>query len=291
MTALQSFEWNAESNRSARGPVVSRSTKDSPSTSNAPTPASAPRSTQVNLEGAYPLLLIGAAVLVYGVILALQVPPPSIGRFEIWQLAIVVGATILAAGIFSLYFATLSPKEVPETPVRRPSAPPPEHPRATPRPTATVPPSTATAPPWWEGPPPSAPTSRPRVASASLSPSATDVPAGPASSRRATTHPVLSVSPDRPPVPKADEIESLLTELDAISRELTATSAPRSPATPPKPRLRSCIDCGRSSGGTGPGPMCSHCGRTLCTGCAEASLLRTGDVTCQSCGRAAAVGS
>lgn len=244
------------------------------------------------MEGAYPLLLIGSALLVYGVIVGLEVPPPTIGRFEIWQLVIVVGSTVVAAGLFSLYFAIQTPRGAPPPPPIQ--SPPQKSDRAGGRPPSILSASSATAsvaPPWWEGPPVAAPSARSRIRPAppviSRGPEST-VPTPPPSPSPVRP---LSASPEPPPSSTEDEVANTLRELDAISREITSNSAATSRPPAKKPLARRCADCGQPASGAGPGPMCSRCGRTLCVECAEASLLRTADVTCRSCLRAAPVGS
>ena len=237
----------------------------------------------LNVEGAYPLLLIGGALIVYGVIVGLQVPPPTIGRFEIWQLMIVLGTTIAAAGVFSLYFAEEERRSAARTSRAVEGPSPSNRIRApVPAPSSVAPTAPSTAP-WWEGPPESAAGRRPAPARASTDSSS--IPFG----RPKSTPPSVTTPPpadagstSRSPTSE-DEIANTLKELEAISREITSSSALAARPAPTKSQARRCSDCGRSIEREASRPSCSRCGRPLCTECAEASLLQTAMVTCSNC--------
>lgn len=291
MATAQTFDRSAMPVRPVREPVA---TSSFPATSGPTVSSDNARDERrhLNVEGAYPLFLIGGALLVYGVLVALEVPPPTIGRFEIWQLVIVVGSTLVAAGLFSLYFALETPRVAPPpSPIEPPSQ---RSDRAHGRPpsiSSASSPTASAAPPWWEGPPVAAPSVRSRIRPAPSVVSRAQVSTEPSPPPSASPVRPLSVSPERPSSTTEDEVANTLRELDAISREITSTSAATSRPPAKKPLARRCVDCDRPANSPGPGPMCSRCGRALCVECAEGSLLRTADVTCRSCLRAAPVGS
>jgi hypothetical protein len=248
-----------------------------------PRPYSTDQRRWMNVRGAYPLLLVGSALLAYGVLVGVQVPTPTIGRFEIWQLVLVIGATVLAAGIFSLFFAEEEPyppsselthQRVPEVPLH-----------AAPKVISTVsaPSSPVTPPPWWEGPPTKV--SPPRVVPS--------VRAGPSArpsaiSRQETVQPArespLEPSSATVPTPQtSEEIASTLKELDAISRDVSATTRPSRPSATVTPRVDRCWDCRRPITDLGAALPCEQCGKQLCSSCAMDSVVRSGAVTCRGC--------
>lgn len=279
--------------RPGRGSLIASSDRSPPAAPAASSPARTRDDVRrLNVEGAYPLFLIGSALLVYGVIVGLEVPPPTIGRFEIWQLVIVVGSTIVAAGLFSLYFAIdmarTSPPPAPAESI------PPEPDRTRGRPLTAPSASSPTkyiAAPWWEGPPVAEPLVQTRTRPAPSVVSRAQKPAGPVARPSSSPIPERAAGPNPPPPRTQDEVADSLRELDAISLEIASTSVAKSRPPVKKPLARRCADCGRPASSAGPGPMCSHCGRALCAECAEGSLLRTADVTCASCQRSMPRGS
>jgi hypothetical protein len=218
-----------------------------------------------NLEGAFPLFFLGAALAVGGVVLALETPTPRIDRVEIWQFLVALGAVIVAAGVFSIFFA------------EEDSSPP-------------VPsgiPVGATAPAWVEAPaspeaPPPVPATIPPTVAMGGAPSST--------SR-------VAVAPAGPEAGAPDEIDAIMSQLDELTKEIF--SAPRSPAapnpTPPAPAPASaeraperpaapgCADCGRVLAVGGPRLPCEVCGRPLCEDCALDAASHRGAVACRNC--------
>jgi hypothetical protein len=218
-----------------------------------------------NLEGAFPLLFLGAAIAVGGVVLALESPTPRIDRVEIWQFLVALGAVVVAAGIFSVFFA--------------------EHDTALPAPSDI--PVGATDPSWSEGPiPPVAPPGPPAVL-----PPATTVAGIPASPEV----PRVAAAPVGTAPGPSDEIDAIMSQLDQLTKEIF--SAPRPPPAmidPPsvaspaertaqRPAAPGCADCGRVLPVGGPRLPCEICGRPLCEDCALDAASHRGTVACQNC--------
>lgn len=262
--------------------------RDTPASTEQPLEAHSPAGAS-NVRGAYPLLLVGAAVLAYGVLVSVQTPGATVGRFEVWPLLVVIGATVVGAGVFSLYFAIEEPvpgstsREVEELKRSTPANPPASAAKAT---KAATPGSTT--PPWWEGLPEPRRESKAPVRTAvptTTKPTAASMePHVPATS---PTVPPRASSATIPPITAEtdlrDEVASTLKELEAISREISSSAPsppPRSPVS--KPPAARCSDCGR--------PVvrdvtliCEECGNLLCANCARDTALSTGVITCRSC--------
>jgi hypothetical protein len=247
----------------------------------------AERERVLNVRGAYPLLLIGSAILAYGVMVAIQVPPPTIGRFEIWQLVIVVGATVLAGGIFSLLFAIDERPEPPRAPAGEPA--PEIRPRSAPTVGGGQPvlPAAANPPPWWEGPP--AKSSIPHVPPASRVAGSFPTPSSvPQPSVPEEREPLAQEGPVGTPTARAsDEITSTLKELDDISRDvardLSSVPGPSRKSTPAPARVDQCWDCRRPIVDRESGLPCEECGKQLCASCGMESVIRSGSVSCRRC--------
>jgi hypothetical protein len=267
----------------------------------------------VNVKGAFPLLLIGSVAVAYSIVLALQSADLTGHRLPIWALVSLAGATILGAGVFSLFWAeveedetktegkpkvveaiepkVLTRREESISPVRRSSAPP---------------------PPWWEGPPTdsapaaghlTAPTvSRSQAGSAPVPVNSAALPSRstqPASRRSGEDAPGLAslgspagararVPPNATQAPSAlrrgfpKEFMDSLAELETVAdRELKLS--PRSPPKPIPGESRTCADCKRVIPNHRPPNRCSGCGRGLCVDCAKSSQLEDAELRCIEC--------
>ena len=259
-----------------------------------------------NLEGAFPLLLIGGALLVYAAIIANQ-ELATRSHLPFWGLIGGVGAVLVGAGIYSTFLeptVLLTPDEEKDW-VKVPkdewealrSGRRPEEPPARP----------VTEPPWWEGPPAPTPLPAPRptprmvsqerpraVRPGSVVPSPRSTQ--PAPLRRDTSGgppPSASAAPARPgprsgPAPQLyrkgslAELKEALTELESmVDREFKPK--PRSPPKTRPGQVPSCPDCNRSLPNDPAPNKCSGCGRGLCTDCALSSQFEDGDLRCIEC--------
>ncbi len=271
-----------------------------------------------NFEGAFPLLLIGGALLVYAAILANQEMPLSAHHLPFYALVGGVGAVVAGAGVFS----TFLPPEPEEAPTIIPddwvviSRSEWEESRA-PRRIATPPPSlperSSDQPPWWEGapspsvpapappratPPPDAPSVRrstpapPPRPPARVASSPAQAPVTPAPSRaRPPSPPASRTAPSTPTQARLEayrqefpqEFLQALSELEEIAhRELDR--APPTPAPSPEPGDDRCVDCERKLPANDPSPnLCESCGRGLCIDCALSSQREDGDLKCIEC--------
>jgi hypothetical protein len=258
-----------------------------------------------NFEGAFPLLLIGSALLVYCAILRNQSVSASGAHFPLWALIGTVGAVIAGAGVYSVFLNPSAPaaRVVPEGFVLVPEAE-----CEASRPGRRVdgrstPPMLD--PPWWEGPEVYPEPSRerptraaiPRVADRSVPPPRM-APRGqpaPPPARRAPAggmgpapRPPPRAVPTRGPEPLAprraslSELNETLAELEALADSEFKPSPRRMPKTVPT-EPHSCADCGR---GLPSGPSeerCSGCNRTLCVDCALSSQFEDADLRCNEC--------
>ena len=228
--------------------------------------------------------MIGGALLAYGLALALQSPSPTIGRFEIWEVVIVVSSTLIGAGIFSLLYAAEPPREAPT--VRNVPAAPAS--ATTPAaPTRRDPPSrtrTLEDPPWLEGPDAvevPGPVAYPSTPSRGISRASGASFAAKAPARL----PEEAPDPDPPAPTGRDEIESALQELEAISKDITTQPSPGSARSATRrSSVPRCADCGRTLTLEHPGRACRECGRPLCDDCGRALPGgRRASVVCQRC--------
>jgi hypothetical protein len=262
-----------------------------------------------NLEGAFPLLLIGSALLVYCAILRNEALASSGVHFPLWGIVGAVGAVIAGAGVYSVFLepVDLTVPAAPEGFVMVPKAEweaARSHPRSSARST-----STTSVPSWWEGPPvypdiaPEAPTSptgpiettqpysvragkstsRPPITLRSSSRPLGDglgFPAVPRPPSRTVPAPGLA-----PPIPRRAstyELEETITELEALVEGASRPSPRRTPgARPGDSRL--CADCGRRLSADPASNPCSGCGRELCVDCALSSQFEDADLRCTDC--------
>ena len=240
-----------------------------------------------NLEGAFPLLLIGSVLVVYAGLLASEQIGSHSTHLPLWGLLGGVGAVIVGAGIYSTF---LEPETVPapdtsadwvtvpraeweaRSAVRRPS----ERAEEAPKP----------VPIWWEGPP------TPIDASVSR---ASAFPSSARANRRPlpTPSPLVQTHPMKPtrvvPRPTARysyrELTEELSELEALVYGATGSSA-RTRPTPPSlspPPARTCMDCERPLTAAASPTPCHSCGRGLCARCTASSKSEDGEVRCVEC--------
>jgi len=261
-----------------------------------------------NLEGAFPLLLVGSALLVYAAILANEEMVVHGAHLPLWGLIGAVGMVVVGAGVYSTFLeepASAAPLVPPDAVVISKSEydalkgdrPPPRPPSSTPK-----------MPEWWEGPP------EPRTAERA-GPVRVSVP--PAEKRPAAVPPVVpsalrrggppgplgvgaeatpKATPARlpappPPRPAATpprprrsltELKSALSELETLLDQEFAAS----PRTAPKPAPKgvpACADCRRALPKLPTPNVCSGCGKSLCTDCALSSQFEDGDLRCIEC--------
>lgn len=262
-----------------------------------------------NFEGAFPLLLVGSALLVYCAILRNEAVASQGAHFPIWGIVGAVGAVIAGAGIYSVFLepSELGVSAAPEGFVMVPKAEW-EASRAGRRASAR-PMSASPMPPWWEGPPvyphtspvrPSGPPAsqqvtrlkpvqptravpRPHLTSPS-SPRPAGGSMGPGADPRGPTRAVPTPGP-APPTPRRDSLDELkqaLTELEALVDSEFKSSPRRLPkAGPGEPGL--CADCSRGLPSR-PAPVrCSGCDRELCVDCALSSQFEDADLRCIDC--------
>jgi len=239
-----------------------------------------------NIEGAFPLLLIGSVLLVYAGILASQEIGSKTGHLPLWGLLGGVGAVIVGAGIYSTFLeseARASPDSKGawvtvrrEGWDRQPSS------RRIP---PTTPSPEAVPPLWWEGPPEG------------------PVDAGTSPRREPVQEPEGGAPPEaraprraaRPPAPlirsptsghySLKELRNELTELESLvygDGTFAAGAAPEAKGVKTG-GATSCMDCGRSLPLGGSSARCNACGRGLCVGCATSSRSEDGQVRCVDC--------
>ncbi len=230
-----------------------------------------------NVEGAFPLLLIGGALLVYAVILAQQELGAHSSHLPLYGLVGGVGAVIAGAGIFS----ALSVE--PETALPRvPEAVAPLARRGRGAPNATSRAYRKNAVPiWWEGPEGS-PSAAPVPSTVGIAP-----PAPRAASMRpggSVAVPSLPSGADLGPNRKWNnaELTELVAEIEAMVREHNSRF-PARPARPMPKGVPACCDCHASMAADPSPSCCSDCGRGLCVDCALASSLEDGDLRCLEC--------
>lgn len=241
-----------------------------------------------NIEGAFPLLLIGSVLLVYAGILAAQEIGSKSAHLPLWGLFGGVGAVIVGAGIYSTFLEP-SGTERPGAPEDYVTVPRAEWEARQPGRRAPEMGAGREEPIWWEGPP-----GRPNVPASRTAP-----PVQRAALRGAHEAPTASfpdVAPSgltRGPAPSPthryslQELRKTLDELEAL--EVGSPGAPRRPSNRPwATDPLDCADCDRRfSEGSRP-VRCAGCGRGLCSRCAASSRSEDGELRCNDC-RAAAL--
>lgn len=262
-----------------------------------------------NTEGAFPLLLLGGALLIYAAVLAIQELSSNTSHLPLWGLVGGVGAVITGAGIYSTFLvqektpATAASKSWVTVPKaeweslrsRRPGT---EH---------RVPPSQE--PPWWEGPldrasEPSfsssvAPVQRALTDSTGSRPIPISTPTRPGSSGheglaqiaarpfslrggRDRTLPEESAPTQRTSNRPLKELNDAITELEQLVNDRSKMPQ-RGVKAGGQPGLSSCVDCGREMSRDTPPDTCSGCGQGLCFKCAQSSRSEDGSLRCVEC--------
>lgn len=240
-----------------------------------------------NLEGAFPLLLIGSVLVVYAGVLASQ----EVGthpHLPLWGLLAGVGVVIVGAGIYSTF---LEPDTAPapkpgEERASVPRAESEARTRSHHTPERT-PASSETVPIWWEGPPSASPTASPARAAPGTrtAPPAQSIPSTsvravesrPAGPRRSVPHPSARYS--------FKELSDELTDLEALvygRADARLGSTPRPPASG-RPTTYTCTDCDRPLTTASSASACQGCGRRLCVRCTASSRSEDGEVRCVDC--------
>lgn len=260
-----------------------------------------------NFEGAFPLLLIGSALLVYCAVLRTEAIASTGSRFPLWGIVGAVGAVIAGSGVFSIFLDN-SEGGRPTTPDGFVLVPKAEWDVVRPRPPTTTK-SVASVPPWWEGPgepsepAPPRPTARTitRDAARSTSPHGAPVvraqlsPATPAqaATTRAVPAPVppkriapaaTKPRPASPPPPKGslEELRQSLAELEDMVNNNSRSTA-RTVTKAGRPRTSSCADCAQEVANSPAPNLCAGCGRRLCVDCALSSQFEDADLRCNEC--------
>lgn len=264
----------------------------------------------LNVKGALPLLLIGGFAVASSIVLALQSATLPGHRLPIWVLVSVAGATILGAGVFSLFWAEVEEGE--GAPERQPRSADAIEGEVLTRRGGGIPlprPSAEPTPPWWEGPPieplsapvrprrPAVPREEPRwTAVRATAPVAAPRPTRPASGQpepgavrtKAPPRTLVRSAPTIGPATSAlrggfpKEFMDSLAELeDLADRELKLSS--RHPPRAGVGDSGSCADCKREMSVERSPNRCSHCKRKLCVECALSSQLEDGELRCIEC--------
>jgi hypothetical protein len=230
-----------------------------------------------NFEGAFPLLLIGGALLVYAVVLANQELGAHSSHLPLFGLVGGVGAVIAGAGLFSAFSVDPS-NSVPAAPTVAPLA---RRGRGAPNATSRSYRRTP-APVWWEGPgelPRPSGTAAVAV-SATAGPPAVTPRAAPTPSSVSAPRSAVDLNPNRKWT--NSELLELLSEIEAIAHE-HESRFPSRPERPAPKGVPSCCDCHASMVADTSPSCCSECGRGLCVDCALASSLEDGDLRCLEC--------
>jgi hypothetical protein len=235
-----------------------------------------------NLEGAFPLLLIGSVLVVYAGYLASEQSGSS--HLPLWGLLGCVGAVIVGAGIYSTFLEpdALQP---PATSVGRPSRRESPQARQVSGGTSSNRPPIEGQPIWWEGPPEvpqNAEATRPEPGRART-----------AALRR--TDSALSGTRPGPVAPytlterrprssrySLRELTKTLDELEAMVGAPPGASA-RAAQVSGAHTVTACVDCDRPFVGGRPSTRCPGCGRGLCGRCSELSRAEDGAVRCNEC--------
>jgi hypothetical protein len=265
-----------------------------------------PKRRPLNIEGAFPLLLVGSVLLVYCALLRNETLNAQGTHLPLWGLIGAVGAVIVGSGVYSVL---LNPPKSPA-----PAAPEGfvmvpktewEAARSGPRPGARSAPTTTAAPPWWEGPhaypgtPPVSPASPTSTRAAPIPPARAVRHLPPASSSsqkspgggpgvtsapRASPLPVpaLGPTPSSPRRASLNELKETLTELEAVV-STTFKPAPRRPPNAERQERPTCTDCGRWLPRDRAPIRCADCGKELCVDCALSSQFEDADLRCDKC--------
>jgi hypothetical protein len=268
-----------------------------------------------NIEGAFPLLVIGSVLLIYAGIVANQEIGSSSSRLPLWGLMAAVGAVIVGAGIYSTTLEPTVPPSSRPSPVETVGRRIETYPeRFSDRAKAPHVSRVAAETSWWEGPsetvtsPPAIspratvgeratrrrpepvlhtrraePLRPPPVASAAERTRSGLRPASP----EGTGTPVRGPRSSKPVLPprrhgSLNDLESILSELeDLVDRQS------RSPPAPPRSESLEeaslCVDCDRALARTPPPDRCAGCGRWMCSACAASSLSEDGELKCIEC--------
>ena len=235
-----------------------------------------------NLEGAFPLLIIGGVLVVYAGILASQEIGSKSAHLPLWGLLGGVGAVIVGAGIYS----TFLPSE--------------RHgPEAQSGDWVTVPradweaaksrlgpaPRSVGLPIWWEGPPErvevaGTPVRSVRPISETTRRHVMAPAAGSAIGR--PTEDTPEAGRPRPTRNSLQELRKTLDELEAMAGAPPGTSL-RAARLSGAHTVTACVDCDRAFPAGHSSARCPGCGRGLCGHCVELSRAEDGVVRCNEC--------
>jgi len=262
---------------------------------------------QRNIEGAFPLLLVGSVLLVYCAVLRSEAIASSGLRFPLWGIVGAVGAVIAGSGVYSIFLDTAETTE-PTAPDGFVLVPKAEWEAVHPRPAATAT-HKPSLPPWWEGPPNQSETMRhvtvptvarapPRSAPPTAPPATRTQPlaapstkvagariTGPTPAARkpiapATTKPRLTAP--APPKGSLEELRQTLGELEDLVNS-NFKSTPRTVTKVGLTKSSSCADCGQEVPSSPAPNQCAGCGRRLCVDCALSSQFEDADLRCNEC--------
>jgi len=240
-----------------------------------------------NFEGAFPLLLIGSALLVYAGFLASQEFGAKSGHLPLWGLLGGVGAVIVGAGIYSTFLEPGFPAAAkPQGDwVTAPNTEWDAVARARHRTPSGTPPQDE-LPIWWEGSPePRIDTASSRLHGTRERPRGGDrrIPETP----RPTARDLEPVRPFLPPRSRYSlkELNDRLSELETLvnSASLPAVRGVAPSGDSLAGGTASCMDCATRFPADGPAARCNGCGRGLCASCAASSRMEDGVVRCVAC--------
>jgi hypothetical protein len=243
-----------------------------------------------NFEGAFPLLLIGGALLIYAVVLANQEIGMHGSHLPLYGLVGGVGAVVAGAGLYSAFSVSASDRNA--TATSSASAPRlPQRGRGAPNATSRAHPKSF-SPTWWEGP-----GEAPAPVRGGAKGTEVRVAPRPASTRsipelasevRAPGKSVADPQLSRPS-PNADLLDQLA-EIEAIAQEMQRRS-PRRSARPALKGVMACCDCDAPMDSDPAPNFCPECHRRLCVDCALASSLEDGELRCLECRERSAAGT
>lgn len=262
-----------------------------------------------NFDGAFPLLLVGSALLVCAGILANSELASKSGHLPLYGLVGVVGAVILGAGIYSTF---LEPESTGETTLGEEWVAVPKAEwdalRSGARPTGRSAPA-GSDPPWLERPedrgidslvPAPVPAS-----GAYLDPPSSTQPSPevegptPTASALATLDELEAALVNRTKRPSGNpprtrtsassggtdspaSLEAVLTDLEGlVTKDPGAPPGPVKEAAPVQ--LSVCVDCDRDMSLDRSPSYCEDCGRLLCVNCAFSSVSEDGELRCIEC--------
>lgn len=240
-----------------------------------------------NLEGAFPLLLIGSVLLVYAGLLAGQEIGSKSSHLPLWGLLGGVGAVIVGAGIYSTFLepATLPSPKVGEQWVTVPRR---EWEELSPyrQPVREVVSQDRGHPIWWEGPPESPSEPRTRLGLDEIEETKRPTLSRIRAAARRTPSPSQSGRPFSTGTRYSlKELRNQLTELEAlVYGDSTFAAGGRSGAKGALAGgVTTCMDCERRFPPVGPSGRCRGCGRGLCASCVASSRAEDGKVRCVDC--------